>query len=272
MITDIRMVSFVHESIPPCASAIISHSAEHFGLHGTGFFVRKNTAVGFVTACHCLGRTGVDMAQVAATLMIPYQHDADGALIDSDYVPFGEVISARAMERRSEFFGLDADLDIALLRTDALEPGGRDMLLRRAAHLPPTGDWFENTLRALRPPMASALRFVVHGFPRNGTATFVDSESKTIHLQSAVLTAKCLGAGDYPHTIKIAFDEEPVPIRDADGLSGAPVFVIVKRGQYALAGVMLRGTYPVAQFATVRWFTDLANKTILLEEPPASSQ
>lgn len=261
------MIAFVHPTIPPCASAIISHSAEHFGLHGTGFFVRRNEAVGFVTAGHCLGVAGVDRAHVAATLMIPYRHDAKGTLGDSDYVSFAEVVSARANDRESEFFGVDADLDLVLLRINESGADKRDLLLRRAAVLPPSGDWFEKTLQRLGPEMAPKLRFAVHGFPRNGTATLLDNESQSIHLQSAVLTGTYRGAGDYPHTVKIEFDQEPAVIRDVDGLSGAPVFVIVRRGEYALAGVMLRGTYPVAQFATVRWFTDIANRSILAGQP-----
>jgi hypothetical protein len=265
-------LSFKHTGLPPdCTVPILTHLPgieNSLGLHGSGFFVRRGPHVFFVTARHCLGRPDADLAAVAENLLIPYRPSLDGGQDRSkpEYVHFSAVHTAKSLVDVDSFVG-GGDLDIAILAVAPSSDRNNRQLLSRAIKLPPSGDWFEASFsRSQSAPDIGPLFVRALGYPRYGTATEIDYENGRVITQGARLVARVEAVGQYPHSMMMRFEEEDSPVSNADGLSGGPVFLRLSCGKnqfdYYLAGMMINGSFPEAQFVTVRWFTDLVDRII----------
>src|SRR5882757_5170916 len=89
-------VSFLHSGIPDCSWPIVTHAEEQpefAGIHGTGFFARKERALFFITARHCLSKSADGaIAAIANRLHIPYSLNVRNTS-PSDYVQFESICS-----------------------------------------------------------------------------------------------------------------------------------------------------------------------------------
>ncbi|MFM0158541.1 MULTISPECIES: hypothetical protein [Paraburkholderia] len=260
----VERASFWHSGIPDCASAMVSWIEGEDqrplpGLHGTGFFVRRGNAIAFVTSRHCLGPLENDYDEVVKRLAIPYhgvKRKSTGPMLSRDWVRFDSYAIPKVSWNTDEFFS-GGDLDLAVLKVSTADDRATRRLLSRAAKLPPTGDWFATAFRV------NGGRFpgntIVQGFPRNGTETSIDYDTANVIVEGATFRGTVTGRGDYPHTWRIEFQQEHARLTDLDGVSGSPVF-LQWRNKYgmmaALAGVMIRGTFPVGQFIDVSWYVD----------------
>ncbi len=252
--------TFWHSGVPDCADAMVSWidggKRPLLGIHGTGFFVRRDNRVAFVTSRHCLGAPGADYDEVVRHLAIPYhgfKRPARGLLTPRDWVRF-DAYAIPTADPGSDAFFLDGDLDIAILRVSVADARTEKRLRSRAAKLPPKGDWFAESFAILgnnRPGDA-----IVLGFPREGTATSVDYDNGGVMVQGARYQGRFGGPGNFPHTWRVKFPGSAAPDRTLDGVSGGPVF-LQWRNEYgvmsALAGMMIRGVFPDGQFIDVSW-------------------
>ena len=100
-------ISFVYSPWPPCEIMMMSSdesAPEYPGAHGTGFFVTFRGALYLLTARHCMGKIGDDLAARAACLMIPASPVLEGQKVTvADYVRFSTIGRAVVNERLDEF-------------------------------------------------------------------------------------------------------------------------------------------------------------------------
>src|SRR5207244_3656434 len=86
-------ISFAHTPWPDCTVQIMSYDDEvpdFPGTHGIGFFVQLGGRVFLLTARHCVGKLGEDLASRAHNLMIPITTPVGGRMFSpEDYVRFG---------------------------------------------------------------------------------------------------------------------------------------------------------------------------------------
>jgi hypothetical protein len=245
--------SFLHAKLPDCTSPVVSVSElapEYQGIHGTGFFARRDQHLVFITARHCLGKTVQEVEKCVGLLRIPYSMDGEKRS-EADFVPFDSVfhLPHRHEEIPGEF------IDVAVLPIDLL-PGSHEeqMLWKRAVLLPPTGNWLNEYQRAMiqLDGLTHGIRLVACGYPREGTQTEIDSEGNVVNQQ--VIIAGSLQPGIIPDSMTmsdITWDG------DMDGFSGSPVFLVFADEdgpRYALVGVLTRAGNQRGQFIRVGEF------------------
>jgi len=235
------------------------------GKHGTGFFVSFGGALFLLTARHCLGKPGIDFGDIAARLLIPAS-----PVLSGNYVRFSSVGRAVSTERFDEFLGHEeGDLDIVALEVAAVDnpPHVLSEVRARSVVLPPTGEWFENSIRHFAAEGKEPV-FRTRGYPHEGTDTEFDYGRRHIVVQGAELLGRHVGLGPYPHTRQFrVFDNSP--ISEPNGMSGAPVRLRVsgpKEERYALVGMVLGGKFPNVFFATVEWLTAAVQKSMIRGE------
>lgn len=260
--------SFWHSGIPDCVNAMVSwiegvDRRPLPGLHGTGFFVRRQRSVAFLTCRHCLGAPDADYHEVLRQLAIP-RHGVNRPVGRSirDWVKFDTYAIPRVNWNHEAFFN-DGDLDLAVLKVSAADDRITRSLLARSAKLPPTGEWLEQVYVANGEGEIAGL--VAVGFPRCCAGTSINYETGDVELGRVKIGGRVTGRGDYPHTWRIEFDNAQTQPWDLDGMSGAPVFLHWKRPEgptFALAGMMIRGTFPVGQFMDVSWYVAALNQLL----------
>jgi hypothetical protein len=145
--------SFWHSGIPDCVNAMVSwiEGADRRplpSLRGTGFFVRMQRSVAFVTCRHCLDAPDADSQEVLRQLAIP-RHGVNRTVGRSirDWVKFDTYAIPRVNWNHEAFFN-DGDLDLAVMKVSAEDDRLTKSLLARSAKLPPTGEWFEQVFVA----------------------------------------------------------------------------------------------------------------------------
>ncbi len=236
------------------------------GKHGTGFFVSFHGALYLLTARHCLGKLGDNLADRAARLLIPASPFLAGQKVTvADYVRFSSLGRAVSTERLDEFLGHnEGDLDIVALEVAGDNPPPVLTEVRaRSVVLPPTGEWLEKSLKLFADDGKEPV-FRMRGYPHEGTGTEFDFENRRIVMQGAELMGRHVGLGPYPHTRRLrAFDDSP--ISDPNGMSGGPVRMRISgpnEERYALVGMVLGGRFPNVFFATVEWLTAAVHKSM----------
>lgn len=259
-----KNVSFVHSPWPDCVVQMMSYddcAPDLPGTHGSGFFVHHMGDIFLLTARHCLGKIGDDLASRAGRLMIPKViSETPRVYTQEDYVNFRSVNRGKVEGGNKDLFVGDGEGDLDVVALDATPSASEDWvaLCRRSVQLPPSGQWFQN-IAERHLAKGDDLVVLVRGFPKRGTDSDIDYEERRVVMQGVTLRAKLTGVGPYPHTLSVRFFDD-VPISDGDGLSGGPVYLQVQRGCYALAGMVLNGTFPIAHFATVPWLTEAVQK------------
>jgi hypothetical protein len=253
------IASFWHEGLPERCITPIAVTDRAFpafpGLaSGTGFFARREREVVLVTALHCLQSPGsvFDIADVAASLTIPYEFDCE-TRGEVDFVQFSRATRLAEDASRRSF------VDAVALKVHAVAEARYEALLTRCAILPPTGLWLdrfvgtelvESTIAPEQP-----LAFVVIGYPNHGTSTSVDypdaeSDVLTVNLQSAQFTGD-LRLSPLDHCFRLENISWPGSLA---GFSGSPVFVqfATPAGtKAALAGMVICGGGRALHFVSV---------------------
>jgi V8-like Glu-specific endopeptidase len=250
------LIDPISNGLPDCSFPLIFYGYYEefpYGMAGTGFLVRDADNAYFVTARHCLGSSEEAITKAVETLCIP--------VLDSTYdvlriTAWGEAISPNVDE--SDLPG--GKLDLVVMTIDLGDPGIRAVVFERAAILPPTGDWIQKVEVSYNKRMNGKACYEVplkvKGFPKKGTESEVDVDSRNIVTQGVVVTGFTQWEASFPHTKNIVFSEQTSPISDFDGMSGSPVFIKVSSTpteSYALAGVLIRASNFHGQFITVRW-------------------
>lgn len=247
---------FLHTKLPDCSSPIVSVSEEapeYQGIHGTGFFARRDQHLMFITARHCLGTAIQEVEKCVGLLRIPYSMDGVKRS-EADFVPFDSVfhLPHSNEEIPGEF------IDVAVLPID-LPSGSHEeqTLWRRAVLLPPTGNWL-NWLNEYQRAVIKlderrdGIRLVACGYPREGSQTQIDSEGNVVNQQ--VIIAGRLRPGIVPDSMTMSdinWDG------DMNGFSGSPVFWVFADHdgpRYALVGVLTRAGNQRGQFIRVGEF------------------
>jgi hypothetical protein len=246
-------LSFLHAALPDCASPVVSVNdvvPEFQGIHGTGFFARRDRHLMFITARHCLGRTLTEVEGCVGLLRIPYTMDGLKSS-EADFVPFDSVFHLPHTHEDipGEF------IDVAVLPIE-VTPGSPEeqSLWQRAVLLPPTGNWLNEFQRAMiqLDGLTHGIRLIACGYPLDGTQTEIDSEGTVANQQ--VIIAGSLQAGILPDSMTMA---DITWDRDMGGFSGSPVFLAFVDEQgphYALVGVLTRAGNQRGQFIRVGEF------------------
>jgi hypothetical protein len=293
-------ISFKHTGLPPlCAFPIISHLPGiemSTGMYGSGFFIRSGKHCFVVTALHCIAKPGQSLTNNTRRLLIPapfHKHtkglrqrewapvaqairnrskgrgrgaNASNSPRRDFWLPFSEVLTAKALERTDEFTQ-NGEFDIAVLPLIGLSHRASLAVLANAIKLPPAGTWFDEVVR--ENPTSEKVWVRARGFPLNGTGSEISYESDTIIQQGVHLTGYVTGPGPFPHSMTANF-EEGTPVSDINGLSGGPVFLRLANGKgnfnYFLAGMMTNGHTRACTFVTVQWLTGLVNEWIAEQE------
>jgi hypothetical protein len=239
--------------LPDCASPVVSANElapEHLGIHGTGFFARRDQHLMFITARHCLGRTVQEVEKCVGLLRIPYGMDGIKSS-EADFVPFDCVFHLRHGHEDipGEF------IDVAVLSIElAPDSPEEQMLLKRAALLPPTGNWLNAFQHAMIQFdwLTHGIRLIACGYPLDGTQTEVDSEGTVVNQQVTIGGTLQPGIlADSMTMADITWDG------DMNGFSGSPVFLNFadERGShFALVGVLTRAGNQQGQFIRVGEF------------------
>lgn len=245
--------SFLHATLPDCASPVVSVSdvvPEFQGIHGTGFFARRGQHLMFITARHCLGRTVQEVNKCVGQLRIPYSMDGTKSS-EADFVPFDCVfhLPHEHEDIPGEF------IDVAVLPIELTPDSPEEqMLLKRAALLPPTGNWLNAFQYAMLQLdcLTHGIRLIACGFPLGGTQTEVDAEGTVVNQQ--VTIGGTLQPGTLPDSMTMT---DMTWEGDMNGFSGSPVFLNFtdEHGpHYALVGVLTRAGNQKGQFIRVGEF------------------
>jgi hypothetical protein len=263
-------VSFLHSGIPDCSWPIVTHADEQpefAGIHGTGFFARKERALFFITARHCLSKHADDnISAIANRLHVPYSLSVRNAS-GSDYVQFESICSYR--HHSAEIPG--TFMDVVVLQPNVKLGSWQDKHLRSAAaKIPPTGEWLDRIAHAVTSEgglvSGGTIPMVAVGYPVNGTSTEVIHAPYEIVTQRVVISG-LLRKGTYPHTLSIV---DVTWEHELNGFSGSPVFARLKDKngpQYALAGMLVVGGNRKTEFIRISQITEAVSEmTRLLDQ------
>ena len=262
-------ISFVHSPWPLCEVMMTSYddaAPDYPGTHGTGFFVTFCGALYLLTARHCMGKLGDDIAERAARLLIPASAVPAGQKVTvADYVRFSRIGRAVATERLDEFLG-DNEGDLGIVALEVADDCPPDVLAEvraRSVVLPPTGEWLEKSLRHFANDGQEPV-FRMRGYPQEGTETQFEYGDQRIVMQAVEQMGQHIGPGRYLHTRQLrVFDNSPV--NDHNGMSGSPVRMRVSgpsEERYALVGMVLGGRFPNVFCAGVEWLTAVVQSTM----------
>jgi hypothetical protein len=262
-------VSFLHSGIPDCSWPIVTHAEElpeFAGIHGTGFFARKDHALFFITARHCLSkRANDDIAAIANRLHVPYSLRTFSAS-PNDYVRFESICSYR--HNSSEIPG--TFMDIVVLQPNVKPSSWQEKHLRsRAAKIPPRGEWLDKIAHAVTseggPVSGGSVPMVALGYPVNGTSTEVIQAPYEIVTQRVVISG-LLRKGTYPHTLSVV---DLTWEHELNGFSGSPIFARLKDKngpQYALAGMLVTGGKRKAEFIRISQIAEAISEMTRLRD------
>ena len=256
--TDIA--SFCHSGLPrDCISPIVVTHPDlesYPGIaSGTGFFVRRERDVYFLTALHALENKGTSLnfERTAQMLTIPF-YTTGTTRKDHDYVRFDRAIRLAEDPLHSSF------VDVVSLKVKKEGKGSRHKhLLSRAAKLPPTGQWLNQFVKTDLVSKAMAanepITFVVIGYPNEGTATGIDYPDVLGALPEITLQPAQFIGHLRPSSLDYCLKLEDISwTRNLAGFSGSPVFVQFKTShgkQSALAGMLVRGGEGTTHFIAI---------------------
>lgn len=207
-------------SLPRCSAPLIfENDLEGFlyASKGTGFLVRYHDAHYFVTAKHNMADGDHNRLRVPRVVG---EHDLLDLLdygspalppdeIDTDYGDF-VMFSVGVISERVD-------------NTNALVP----------AKLADSGPI---------PPLCKGERLTVRGFPKAAPGNYIDYDRNHMSNQAVVCDAEFMGPTESRGTYELQFVDS-CPVKDIDGMSGAPVFVSRPSSdgqQHVLVGMMLR--------------------------------
>ncbi|WP_157640799.1 hypothetical protein [Burkholderia ubonensis] len=251
-------ISFVHTGFPTnCISPNIltEEGWEQYPRRlGTGFFVRREDKLYYLTARHCLTKDQkANIAKIAARLHIPFILQGSTRAAD-DYVEFSGAIS---LKHDSEDIPSEL-IDLIVLEVNMPQDGKkRKQILHRSVKLPPLGEWLDNFVNhsITKDALDKARGIVLSGigYPYEGTETdisYPDGQPVEIVTQAAKFTGH-LTLGSSPDRLMLEhvnWDE------DLNGFSGSPVFVGFKSkhgNHYALARMLVTGGGGRIQFIKI---------------------
>ena len=257
--TDIA--SFCHSGLPRgCISPIVvtQPGLESYpGIaSGTGFFVRRERELYFLTALHTLEPKGTSLGfeRTAQMLTIPFYIKTGTTRRDDDYVRFDRAIRLAEDPHHLSF------VDVVSLKV--MKEGKESHhkhLLSRAAKLPPTGQWLDQVVKTDLVSKAMAanepITFVVIGYPNEGTATGIDYPDVLGALPEITLQPAQFIGHLRPSSLDYCLKLEDISwTRNLAGFSGSPVFVQFKTShgkQSALAGMLVRGGEGTTHFIAI---------------------
>ncbi len=264
-------ISFGHYPWPNCTVHLIASDAdlpEYPGLIGSGFFVQRGARVYLLTAGHCLvtGEPNTEdflakAAKVAAGLVIPID-SADGTTSrgSEGLVRFSAVSSVKVDNTSGAFFGSgkEGTLDVVALEVDPCQVALDARIRDRSVRLPPTGEWFIKSMD-LAEKHSQKVPLVASGFPKQGTESSIDYDTRVVISQGIHLPAYYIGSGPWPHTHSLEVRQSNTRI-ELDGMSGGPIYMKARNGDdapYYLVGMALRGGHgsDLIHFCTVDWLT-----------------
>lgn len=252
-----QKISFLHSGLPNCTSPIVSHIVgypEYPFMHGTGFFARKGNALLFITARHCLTKSGQDdVPSIASRLQIPYKLSGYKSH-RGDFVEFDSIYQFKSPLENSP----DDYVDFVILTIKVTPKSWQDKHMRsRAAKLPPTGEWLEIFTRHQIVEQAlltgTEIPLVAVGYPHEGTLNGIDDNGGII--VQRVLTSGFLRNGTLAHTMYI---DDIKWDHDIGGFSGSPIFLRYTNQngiQYALVGMIILGSHKKAHFIPISLIT-----------------
>lgn len=260
----------IYKTLPDCSFPLIfRHDDQYvpYGMAGTGFLVMYDSKPFFITASHCLG-TNRDQRNISVgRLSLPLSHSLDETL------PLAEWGEAHATNKMPEGLLPDGAFDLAVIAVDDTRPEVAAAISKRAVHLPLTGDFFtkmEHELLKVMPGDMDKLVVEVMGFPSNDTQSGIDYDQQLITTEGVLLRGHIRWNSDFPHTKAIDFLDKHCPVKNLDGVSGAPVFLVLLDGSkffYTLIGMMIRGADLKGHFITIPWLVK-AVQGVLNSMPP----
>jgi hypothetical protein len=222
--------SFHHSGLPrECISPLVvtREGSEQFPgvASGTGFFVKRDREVFFLTALHCLEYVtpSINLVTTAKQLAIPYRISGH-TKYSQDYVRFDKTTRLKTNRNEESF------VDVVALHVLEEKRSNFQHLLSRATKLPPTGVWLNNfsNLDLVKNAMHAneKITFVVMGYPNQGTSTGIeyDEENKQppiINAQPALFTGS-LRHSDQDNCMMLV---QSTWRHSHSGFSGSPVFV-----------------------------------------------
>lgn len=235
----------LHSELPTdCVSANVVVDLNYIqypGISGTGFFVKRNCEVFYITALHCMrANPGGDPPRIG-TLMVPYHHT--GSTISQDdfiQVNIGFTVGSSALDDCVDLIAFPVGK--SKLSQDF------DHLVARCAKLPASSAWLEDYMasehgrRAIDSGKCSAYA-IGHpqGSPKNAISYADEGGESIISTEAVVLEGRVTKSTLDGH---LAFQCDPSPY-GFSGFSGAPVFVPIKTHtgqQFALLGMAVCGS------------------------------
>lgn len=257
-------ISFVHlgfpaESISP--NILVGEGLEQYpGFQGTGFFCLKNTSLFYLTARHCLTKdNSVDISTFANWLRIPFFSSTNS---DRSTVPFDCAYSV--IHNSEDLPGVYLDA-VAFRVASCISPEKKELLLRRAVKLPPSGEWFRRFLNSgqakLNFESGAGIKLVGIGFPLDDDFTSVvypDDASELPAMYAKPVSFKGeVGPGAFDDRVKL---NDITWVGATNGLSGSPVFIGFmknKEPSYALVGMFVTAGGGTGQMMTVDFLSKL---------------
>jgi hypothetical protein len=215
---------------------------------GTGFYAIYENKPLFITAQHCLGKTNEEVEKNVSQLYLPIAPRDTPNRSTYDRANIVDFSIFQVNEPKFRELLPNGSLDIAVLKIDAslIE---MNWIKQRAVYLPRTGEFLkkvEQHFRAELPSVMNKTAVAFKGFPRLGTDSNIDYESKVITSQSASYGAHLQWDRSFPHTYSLLLLPEYCAVKHLNGCSGAPVFLVLAsegnaKKEYALCGMLTHG-------------------------------
>jgi hypothetical protein len=249
--------------IPDCVEPLLFKSDfEHYpyALSGTGFIAAYQDRTFFITAQHCFGNSPDLIRKSAESLIVQLSPSENTNRTSSNRATIKIAYTFGVAQPHAENFpgGMQ---DIAVMEILPQSNQERDWLVERAVTLRAENllSIVEHEVRTNFTDVIDRVVVEVRGFPKNGTATSIDNESQKIITQGAIFKACITWEKIYPHTYSLEFLDEHCLVKELDGISGAPVFLMTVNQEpdgkdiyaYAICGMMVNGSYPVGHFVEI---------------------
>ena len=257
-------ISFVHpafpaESISP--NILVSEGLEQYpGFQGTGFFCVKNNSLFYLTARHCLTKdNSVDISNLAKCLRIPFSPSTD---LDRSTVPFDCAYSV--IHNSEDLPGVYLDA-VAFRVANCISAEKRELLMKRAVKLPPSGEWFRKFLNSGQAKACfesgAGIKLTGAGFPLDDeftVAEYPEGDNELAAMRATPVGFKGeVGPGAYDDRVKL---NNVTWSGTTNGLSGSPVFIgFAKNNEpsYALVGMFVTAGGGMGQMMTVDFLLKL---------------
>lgn len=242
----------ITKNMPECIEELIFGSGRpdypYFSC-GTGFFAIYEGQPLFITAQHCLGKTNDEVRKNVSQLYLPIapRDTPNRSTYDSANIVGFSIFQVNEPKFRELL--PNGSLDIAVLKIDA-SPLEMTWIMQRAVFLPRTGEFLKKVEQHFRAEMPLAMNktaVAFKGFPRLGTDSNIDYETKVITSQGASYGAHLQWERSFPHTYSLRLLPEYCVVKHLNGCSGSPVFlVLASKGnankEYALCGMLTHGS------------------------------